>query len=63
MSKRLVGDIKGGKYKTPTEITLGQQYNVGENIVILFNHFLFRHAHFIPIVVGVGKERRMLIGP
>ena len=22
----------------------------------------FRHAHFIPIV-GVGKERRMLIGP
>ena len=23
----------------------------------------FQHAHFIPIIVGVGKERRILIGP
>ena len=37
------------------QITLGQQYNVGEKpTVILYNRRYFQHAHFIPIV-GVGK--------
>ena len=31
-----------------------------ENLIYFI--FFFQHAHFIPIV-GVGKKRRILIGP
>ena len=51
MSKRL-GGIKGCKYKTsswhlngsPMEITLGQQYNVGEKPTVILNIYMNRHA-------------------
>ena len=51
MSKRL-GGIKGCKYKTsswhlngfPMEITLGQQYNVGEKPTVILHTCINRHA-------------------
>ena len=51
MSKRL-GGIKGCKYKTsswhingfPMEITLGQQYNVGEKPTVILYTYNNRHA-------------------
>ena len=50
MSKRL-GGIKGCKYKisswqtgSPMEITLGQQYNVGEKPTVILYTYINRHA-------------------
>ena len=52
MSKRL-GGIKGCKYKTsswylnrlfPMQITLGQQYNVGEKPTVILYIYINRHA-------------------
>ena len=47
------------------DLYVSVQYNDGflPDMTILFTLCLyFQHAHFIPIV-GVGKERRILIGP
>ena len=52
MSKRLVGGIKGCKYKTsswhlnrfPMQITLGKQYNVGEKPTVILYIYINRHA-------------------
>ena len=44
MSKRF-GGIKGCKYKTSSwQITLGQQYNVGEKPTVILYIYINRHA-------------------
>ena len=43
MSERLDG-IKGCKYDSPMQITLGQQYNVGEKPTVILYIYINRHA-------------------
>ena len=51
MSKRL-GGIKDCKYRTPSwhlngfpyDITLGQQYNIGEKPIVILYTYINRHA-------------------